>query len=96
MGFGTNRVVGKQLNKTSLSTSQLKGMNMLKNICDVKKQPTITEEKKEEVKVERKPNKLRSLMAMETTEINEEGRRMTEETKQANPEELPAELIKNE
>jgi len=37
MGFGTNRVVGKQLNKTGLSATQMKGMNTLHGICGVKK-----------------------------------------------------------
>lgn len=68
MGFGTNRVVGKQINKTALSSTQLKGMNMLKSICDVKKKPT--EEKKEEIvkKDERKPNRLKNLMALDQIE----------------------------
>ncbi len=37
MGFGTNRVVSRQLNKTGLSATQLKGMDKLRGICDVKK-----------------------------------------------------------
>lgn len=37
MGFGTNRVVGKQLNKTGLSITQMKGMSTLHGICGVKK-----------------------------------------------------------
>lgn len=37
MGFGTNRVVGKQLNKTGLSINQMKGMSTLHGICGVKK-----------------------------------------------------------
>jgi hypothetical protein len=37
MGFGTNRVVGKTLNKTGLTSTQMKGMNTLQNICGVKK-----------------------------------------------------------
>lgn len=37
MGFGTTRVVGKSLNKNSLSAKQLKGMSTLQNICGVKK-----------------------------------------------------------
>lgn len=37
MGFGTNRVFGKQLNKTGLSATQLKGMSTLNGICGVKK-----------------------------------------------------------
>ena len=37
MGFGTNRVVGKQLNKTGLSATQMKGMSTLHGICGVKK-----------------------------------------------------------
>lgn len=45
MGFGTNRVVGKQLNKTGLSATQLKGMSTLHGICGVKKI-----ENKEEIK----------------------------------------------
>ena len=73
MGFGTNRVVGKQLNKTTLSSSQLKGMSMLKGICDVKKKPStigITEENKdvemkEEKKEERKPNRMKNLMGLD-------------------------------
>lgn len=37
MGFGTTRVVGKTLNKTGLSATQMKGMSTLQNICGVKK-----------------------------------------------------------
>lgn len=37
MGFGTNRVVAKSLNKTGLSATQMKGMSTLQNICGVKK-----------------------------------------------------------
>ena len=37
MGFGTNRVVGKQLNKSGLSVNQMKGMSTLHGICGVKK-----------------------------------------------------------
>lgn len=37
MGFATTRVVGKNLNKNSLSALQMKGMNTLQNICAVKK-----------------------------------------------------------
>ncbi len=37
MGFGTNRVVGKQINKTGLSASQMKGMSTLHGICGVRK-----------------------------------------------------------
>ncbi len=43
MGFATNRVVSKGMNKTGLSAVQLKGMSKLQNICGVKK----PEEKKE-------------------------------------------------
>jgi len=76
MGFGTNRVVSNKLNKTNLSASQQKGMSMLKSICDVKKKPV--EEKKEnqneneEKKEERKPNRLKSLMTMESNEATTE------------------------
>ena len=69
MGFGTNRVVGKQLNKTTLNSNQIKGMNMLKSICDVKKQTNSvisTEEKKEEK--EKKPNRMKNLMEMDVLE----------------------------
>jgi hypothetical protein len=44
MGFGTNRVVSKGLNKTGLTTNQLKGMNTLQNICGVKKTENKTED----------------------------------------------------
>ncbi len=37
MGFGTTRVVGKTLNKSGLSATQMKGMSTLQNICGVKK-----------------------------------------------------------
>lgn len=37
MGFATNRVVGKNLNKGGLSSVQMKGMSTLQNICGVKK-----------------------------------------------------------
>jgi hypothetical protein len=37
MGFATNRVVGKNLNKGGLSAIQMKGMSTLQNICGVKK-----------------------------------------------------------
>lgn len=37
MGFGTNRVVAKSLNKSGLSATQMKGMSTLQNICGVKK-----------------------------------------------------------
>ncbi len=37
MGFATNRVVGKNLNKGGLSAVQMKGMSTLQNICGVKK-----------------------------------------------------------
>ena len=37
MGFGTNRVVGKKLNKTGLSATQMKGMSTLHGICGAKK-----------------------------------------------------------
>ena len=63
MGFGTTRLIGKQLNKSSLSSSQVKGLNMLKSICDVRKQPAINQV--EEEKQERKPNRLRNLMSLE-------------------------------
>jgi hypothetical protein len=36
MGFGTTRLVGKTLNKTGLSSTQMKGMSTLQNICGVK------------------------------------------------------------
>ena len=38
-------------------------MNMLKSICDVRKQPAINQV--EEEKQERKPNRLRNLMSLE-------------------------------
>lgn len=77
MGMGTNRVVGKQLNKTGLTSNQLKGMNMLKSICDVKKQPSTNltapvEEKKQldnnKVAEGRRPSRLKNLMEMEVAE----------------------------
>jgi hypothetical protein len=37
MGFATNRIVSKNLNKTGLSSVQMKGMSTLQNICGVKK-----------------------------------------------------------
>lgn len=37
MGFGTNRIVSKGLNKNGLNSNQLKGMSTLQNICGVKK-----------------------------------------------------------
>ncbi len=37
MGFGTNRVVGKKLDKTGLSATQMKGMSKLQSICGVRK-----------------------------------------------------------
>jgi hypothetical protein len=37
MGFGTNRVVGKKLDKSGLSATQMKGMNKLQSICGVRK-----------------------------------------------------------
>ena len=37
MGFGTNRVVGKKLDKSGLSATQMKGMSMLHGMCGVKK-----------------------------------------------------------
>jgi hypothetical protein len=43
MGFATNRVVSKGINKSGLSAVQLKGMSKLQNICGVKK----PEEKKD-------------------------------------------------
>jgi len=90
MGFGTNRVVSNKLNKTNLSTSQLKGMNMLKSICDVKKKPSIVEEKKdgnmeskEEKKEERKPNRLKNLMALDSmAEVKQEERMVVDEAKE--------------
>lgn len=44
MGFGTNRVVSKGLNKTSLSATQMKGMSTLQNICGVKKNPEVNKD----------------------------------------------------
>ena len=103
MGFGTNRVVGKTLNKTSLSSNQIKGMNMLKSICDVKKQPSATtnavEEKKEldnEKKQERKPSRLKNLMALENEEERRDANKIVEETKQVNKNQIPIELTKQE
>lgn len=37
MGFGTNRVVGKKLDKTGLSATQVLGMNKLHGMCGVRK-----------------------------------------------------------
>ncbi len=37
LGFGTNRVVGKQLDKSGLSVGQMKSMSTLQNLCGVKK-----------------------------------------------------------
>jgi hypothetical protein len=37
MGFGTNRIVSKTMNKTGLSSVQMKGMSMLLGICGAKK-----------------------------------------------------------
>jgi hypothetical protein len=99
MGMGTNRVVGKQLNRNSLNTNQLKGMNMLKSICDVKKQPSIIEEKKQvegEVKQIRKPNRLKNLMDIDSISETRNDFAALEETKQVNEADLPAELVKNE
>ena len=87
MGFGTNRVVAKQLNKTTLSSSQLKGMSMLKNICDVKKKPSnvdIVEEKKEvEIKVDknlaRRPSRMKNLMGLDEEIIKSENRIIVDE-----------------
>lgn len=44
MGFGTTRVVGKGLNKSGLSATQMKGMSTLQNICGVKKEKKPEEE----------------------------------------------------
>jgi hypothetical protein len=44
MGFGTNRVVSKGLNKNGLTVNQLKGMNTLQNICGVKKNDPVKQE----------------------------------------------------
>ncbi len=101
MGFGTNRVVGKQLNKTNLTSSQIKGMNMLKTLCDVKKQPTVsvTEDKKQEEsekKEERRSSKLKNMMAMDLMEESRMSKKETEETKQLSEESLPSEVTKHE
>jgi hypothetical protein len=37
MGFGTNRIVSKPLNKTGLSSEQMRSMSTLQSICGVKK-----------------------------------------------------------
>jgi len=65
MGFGTNRVVSNKLNTTNLNASQVKGMNMLKSICDVKKKPVEEKKDGEEKKEERKPNRMKNLMSMD-------------------------------
>jgi hypothetical protein len=44
MGFGTNRVVSKGLNKNSLSATQMKGVSTLQNICGVKKNPEVNKD----------------------------------------------------
>ena len=38
MGFGTNRIVSKTMNKTGLSSVQMKGMSMLQGICGAKRE----------------------------------------------------------
>lgn len=38
MGFGTNRVVGRNLNKNGLSNTQMKGINTLKSLCGEKQE----------------------------------------------------------
>jgi hypothetical protein len=40
LGFGTNRVVGKQLDKGGLSVGQMKSMSALQSLCGVKKTDT--------------------------------------------------------
>lgn len=101
MGFGTNRVVGKQLNKTNLTSSQIKNMNMLKNLCDVKKQPSnsVIEEKKQEdneKKVEKRPSRLKNLMSMDLIEETRDCVKNGEEIKQICEETLTSEVVKNE
>ena len=36
LGFGTNRVVGKALNRNALSVGQMKSINTLQTLCGVK------------------------------------------------------------
>lgn len=101
MGFGTNRVVGKQLNKTNLTSSQINNMNMLKNLCDVKKQPSnsVIEEKKQEdneKKVEKRPSRLKNLMSMDLIEETRDCVKNGEEIKQICEETLTSEVVKNE
>ncbi len=36
LGFGTNRVVGKALNRNALSAGQMKSINTLQTLCGVK------------------------------------------------------------
>lgn len=40
LGFGTNRVVGKQFDKSGLSMGQVKSMSTLQNLCGIKKVET--------------------------------------------------------
>jgi len=85
MGFGTNRVVtNKQLNKTNLSQTQIKGMNMLKSICDVKKQPSAEEKKKAETATEEKKRpRLKNLLEHDNlAEKKTENRMMVDESKE--------------
>jgi CRP-like cAMP-binding protein len=47
MGFGTTRLVGRTLNKSGLSSIQMKGANTLSSICGVKKPSNASEDKNE-------------------------------------------------
>ncbi len=40
LGFGTNRVVSKQLDKGGLSNGQMKSMSALQSLCGIKKTET--------------------------------------------------------
>jgi len=46
MGFGTERVATKALNKNALNSKQVKGLQALQNICGVKKNPEKIEDDK--------------------------------------------------
>jgi hypothetical protein len=50
LGFGTNRIVSKPLNKNGLTNEQLKSMSALQSICGVKKSETEIMEKISSIK----------------------------------------------
>jgi hypothetical protein len=73
MGFGTNRIVSKPLNKTGLSTEQMRSMNTLQSICGVKKSDTEILEKISGLKkVDGSRNRLMADLDENTTERKEE------------------------